>query len=66
MLKKGIHYAFVGINGAGKTTLTKLLTGLYDTFEGEILLNGRDIRSYTQAELKSLFAVVYQVLPGMR
>lgn len=60
MLKKGVHYAFVGINGAGKTTLTKLLTGLYDTFEGEILLNGRDIRSYTQAELKSLFAVVYQ------
>ena len=59
-LEKGLHYAFVGVNGAGKTTVTKLLTGLYDNFEGDILINGRSIRLYTQAELKSLFSVVYQ------
>ena len=59
-LEKDLHYAFVGINGAGKTTVTKLLTGLYDNYEGEILLNGRELRTYSQAELKALFAVVYQ------
>lgn len=56
----GRHYAFVGVNGAGKTTLTKLICGLYDDYEGEILLNGRDIRTYTQAERKSLAALVFQ------
>jgi len=50
----------VGVNGAGKTTLTKLLTGLYGQYEGEILLNGRDLRSYSQSELKSLYSLAYQ------
>lgn len=59
-IEKGLHYAVVGINGAGKTTLTKLLTGLYDNFEGEIRINGISIREYTQAQLKGLFSVVYQ------
>lgn len=60
VLEKGKHYAFVGSNGAGKTTITKLLTGLYDDYEGEILIDGRDIRSLPQAKLKSLFSVIYQ------
>ena len=59
-LEAGRHYAFVGVNGAGKTTLTKLLVGLYDNYEGEILLNGRELRSYSLAERKALFGVVYQ------
>ena len=59
-LDKNIHYAFVGINGAGKTTITKLLTGLYDNFEGEIRINGKSIRDYKQSQLKALFSVVYQ------
>lgn len=59
-LERGRHYAFVGINGAGKTTLTKLLTGLYDNYEGEILLNDRELRTYSQADLKAFFSVVYQ------
>lgn len=59
-LEEGSHYAVVGANGSGKTTLTKLLTGLYTEYEGQILINGRDIKSYTQAELKGLFGVVYQ------
>ncbi|WNS45201.1 ABC transporter ATP-binding protein [Paenibacillus sp. MMS20-IR301] len=53
-------YAFVGVNGAGKTTITKLLTGLYDNYAGEILIDGRNIRNFAQAELKSLFSIVYQ------
>ena len=59
-LECGRHYAFVGVNGAGKTTLTKLLTGLYDNYEGEILLDGRELRTFRQADLKALFSVVYQ------
>jgi len=59
-MERGRHYALVGINGAGKTTITKLITGLYDDFEGEILINGKSIRQYTQAELKSFCSVVYQ------
>lgn len=60
VIRKGGHYAFVGVNGAGKTTITKLITGLYDDFEGEILINGVEIRKYKQSELKSFCAVVYQ------
>lgn len=59
-MEKGRHYAFVGVNGAGKTTLTKLLTGLYREYEGEILLNGKPLESYSQAELKACFSVVFQ------
>ena len=54
------HYAFVGINGAGKTTITKLLTGLYSEYEGEILINGKELRQYTAGSIKSLFSVIYQ------
>ncbi len=59
-IERGRHYAFVGVNGAGKTTITKLLTGLYGGYEGEILLNGKDLRSYSQAQLKACFSLVYQ------
>lgn len=59
-IEKGRHYAFVGANGTGKTTISKLITGLYDEFEGDILINGKSIREYNQEELKSLFSVVYQ------
>lgn len=59
-LERGKHYAFVGENGAGKTTLTKLLTGLYDNYGGRILLNGRELREYSAAEIKAFFSGVYQ------
>lgn len=59
-MEAGRHYAFVGENGAGKTTITKLLTGLYDEYQGEILLNGRELREYTQGQLKGIFTGVYQ------
>lgn len=59
-LEAGRHYAFVGKNGAGKTTITKLLTGLYTEYEGEILINGKELRLYPASTIKSLFSVVYQ------
>lgn len=57
---KNKHYAIVGINGCGKTTLTKLLLGLYSEFEGNIFINGKDIREYSKSELKAYFSVVFQ------
>lgn len=60
IIHKNLHYAFVGVNGAGKTTITKLLTGLYTQFEGDILIDGKSIRDYSQAQLKGLFSVVHQ------
>lgn len=54
------HYSFVGRNGAGKTTIAKLLTGLYTNYEGDIFVNNKSLREYSQAELKGLFSVVYQ------
>lgn len=59
-LKAGRHYAFVGKNGAGKTTIIKLLTGLYNEYDGQILVNGKDLRDYPASTLKALFSVVYQ------
>jgi ATP-binding cassette subfamily B protein len=59
-IENGKHYSFVGVNGAGKTTITKLITGLYDNFEGDILIDGRSIRDLSQSEIKGLSSVVYQ------
>ncbi len=54
------HYAFVGVNGAGKTTITKLLMCLYDNYEGEIFINGKNLRDYRYSQIKGFFAVVHQ------
>lgn len=54
------QYSFVGANGAGKTTVTKLITRLYDNYEGEILLNGKELRSYGLKEIKACFTAVFQ------
>lgn len=56
----GERLAIVGSNGSGKTTLIKLLCRLYDPTEGEILLNGIDIRKYDYKEYMSIFSVVFQ------
>lgn len=59
-LNIGKKLAIVGPNGAGKTTFIKLLCRMYDQTEGEILLNGIDIRKYDMLEYRSLFSVVFQ------
>ena len=52
--------AIVGLNGAGKTTLIKLICGFLDPTEGEVLLNGEDIRKYNRNDYYSLFSAVFQ------
>lgn len=59
-LAAGKHYAVVGVNGAGKTTIVKLLTGLYDDYSGEILVNGKELRDISLPERKALVSVIYQ------
>lgn len=59
-LKVGEKLAIVGMNGSGKTTMIKLLCRLYDPQEGEILLNGVDIRKFKHEEYSRLFSVVFQ------
>lgn len=59
-LHKGEKLALVGLNGAGKTTLIKLMCGLYDPTEGEILLNGKPVNSYNRDEYFTLFGAVFQ------
>lgn len=56
----GERLAVVGMNGSGKTTFIKLLCRLYDPTEGEILLNGIDIKKYNYEEYLSVFSVVFQ------
>ena len=56
----GKRLAVVGMNGSGKTTFIKLLCRLYDPTQGEILLNGIDIRKYSYREYMMLFSVVFQ------
>ena len=59
-LRVGGKMAIVGKNGSGKSTFIKLLCRLYDPTEGEILLNGIDIRKYDYDEYRRLFGVVFQ------
>ena len=56
----GEHLSIVGLNGAGKTTFIKLLCRLYDPTEGEILVDGVDIREYEYKQYMEQFAPVFQ------
>ena len=58
--KIGKRLAIVGENGSGKTTFIKLLCRLYDPQEGQILLNGIDIRKYRYDDYMGIFSVVFQ------
>jgi len=59
-ITSGEHLSVVGLNGAGKTTFIKLLCRLYDVTEGEILIDGINIKEYSEEEYRKLFAVVFQ------
>ncbi|MGH2562689.1 MAG: ABC transporter ATP-binding protein, partial [Thermomicrobiales bacterium] len=56
----GEAVAVVGRNGAGKSTIVKLLGRLYDPDEGQILIDGRDVRDYDPAELRREFGMMFQ------
>jgi ATP-binding cassette subfamily B protein len=59
-LFSGERVALIGENGQGKTTIVKLITRLYDPSEGEILLDGVDLREYDLADLHSEIGVIFQ------
>lgn len=59
-LQKGKVYALVGPTGGGKTTTASLMARLYDPQEGKVLLCGRDIREYTEAERASSIGFILQ------
>ena len=59
-LRPGENLAVVGLNGAGKTTLIKILCGFYDPTQGQVLLNGEDIRQYNRRDYYNHFSAVFQ------
>lgn len=59
-IESGEKIAIVGMNGSGKTTFVKLLCRLYDPQEGEIFLDGINIREYDYKGYLKLFSVVFQ------
>ena len=59
-INSGESLAVVGQNGSGKTTLIKLLCGLYEQSEGEILLNGKNINEYDFRQYQNIFSVLFQ------
>ena len=59
-LRKGEALGIIGATGSGKSTVIRLLMRFYDTDEGVVRINGKDVRSYTPEELTSMFGVVFQ------
>ncbi len=59
-MHRGVRHALVGINGSGKSTLIKLIMRFYDATEGEILLNGVNIKEYDIKKYRELMGVAFQ------
>jgi ATP-binding cassette subfamily B protein len=59
-IRPGEKIALVGPNGAGKTTIVKLITRLYDPSEGQLLLDGVDLREYDIDQLRHRIGVIFQ------
>ncbi len=59
-LRAGERVALIGENGGGKTTLVKLMTRLYDPVEGQVLLDGVDLREYNLEDLYREIGVIFQ------
>lgn len=61
--EKGTVNVLLGLNGSGKTTLIKLLTGLFDRYQGTISLNGRDLKTFSIKERAKVISYVAQRTP---
>ncbi|MFT9408733.1 ABCB family ABC transporter ATP-binding protein/permease [Acetobacter fabarum] len=59
-VQPGHKVAIVGSTGAGKSTISRLLFRFYDTWSGAVLVDGHDVRSYRQADLRAAIGVVPQ------
>jgi ATP-binding cassette, subfamily B, bacterial len=59
-LRPGERVALIGENGEGKTTIVKLITRLYDPTEGQILIDGVDLRDYDMEDLCHEIGVIFQ------
>jgi len=59
-LRPGERIALIGENGQGKTTIVKLITRLYDPTEGQVLLDGVDLRDYSLEDLYREIGVIFQ------
>lgn len=59
-LSPGERIALIGENGQGKTTVVKLITRLYDPTEGQILLDGVDLKGYSLEDLHRNIGVIFQ------
>jgi ribose transport system ATP-binding protein len=65
-LREGEIHALVGENGAGKSTLMRILAGVYDGYEGEFLLNGKNVHFHTPKEaLNAGIGMIHQELSTM-
>lgn len=59
-IRKGDKLIIKGDNGTGKTTLTKLLSGLYSTYSGDIYINNKELRSYSETSLRNNISIAPQ------
>lgn len=59
-MAKGSSLGIIGATGSGKTTIVNLLMRFYDVNEGRVLVDGRDVRSYSPRALRKKFGVVFQ------
>ena len=57
---KGETVAFIGSTGSGKSTLVNLIPRFYDATEGEVLVDGQNVKDYTQAELRNRMSYIPQ------
>lgn len=58
MLQKGKKLALVGPSGGGKSTMVDIIARFYDPYQGEVLLDGENIRNFTLDSYRPLFGIV--------
>ncbi len=59
-IKKGESLGIIGATGSGKTSIVNLLMRFYDCEEGNVYVNGRDVRAFEKSDLRSMFGVAFQ------